>query len=164
MKDCNGILSLSPILPGSRAPSMSHSFLEVCLIQNRKMGVWRGSCHVVLRIFVHIRVRPGTACLFEPCKSNGTILVRRIYAGFTPRAVGGRALQYSLTNSCLLYINLFVIFLVSPDFRSDIFSAVRQKFGSEISNVSGPFLFGHIGKLSRHVGVGLGQESLLLAF
>src|SRR5947208_917067 len=38
MKDCNAILSLSPILPGSRAPSMSHSFLEVRL--NSETAKW----------------------------------------------------------------------------------------------------------------------------
>jgi hypothetical protein len=32
-----------------------------------------------------------------------------------------------------------VIFLVSPDFRSDLLSTVRPKFGSETSSVSGPF-------------------------
>lgn len=67
------------------------------------------------------------------------------------------ALQYSLTNHCLLYISLLLYFLVSPDFRSDIFGPTKIWL-RDLQRLWAIFLC--TGKLLGHVGACLGRRVL----
>ena len=84
-------LSLSPILPGSRAPLMSHSFLGVRL--NSETAKWEYGVDRAMWSLESLSTSElgQHGLTVRASKSNGTILVRRIYAGFTPRAAGGRS-------------------------------------------------------------------------